>query len=256
MHLPYVLVSCAKAETADSVIRLLIGQVRFVQFRRNPPIGGCFQLKEGDVEYVCEMGDEGPSGEKPYVDLTKTAPQDAVLEILDHVTKDFPNLKGDDIEAEHPATAKDVPMYVMAKNFGKAMAKFAGSGFLRATAEQHAERMVECNACEFWDPKARLGLGKCAKCGCTGAKQWIASSECPIGKWGPVAAEKTVEATEEEREERLSVCRTCEFWNQAAFGGGGRCSKCGCSTQLKLKRASESCPIGKWGPIEHAEKID
>jgi hypothetical protein len=40
---------------------------------------------------------------------------------------------------------------------------------------------------------------------------------------------------------RQSVCQSCDLWNPA-----GRCRKCGCSTQAKLRMASEKCPLGKW----------
>ena len=81
----------------------------------------------------------------------------------------------------------------MAANFAGAMGAYAMDGFRHASKEQHAERLAICNACEFWDAKARLGAGKCLKCGCAGAKLWIASSECPIKKWGRV--EPAVPAT-------------------------------------------------------------
>lgn len=78
----------------------------------------------------------------------------------------------------------DPSLFQMAKNFGTAMLDSAKTGFKKVTPEQHAERMLICNACEFWDGKARMGMGKCLKCGCTGAKQWLTSSTCPINLWG------------------------------------------------------------------------
>jgi hypothetical protein len=45
---------------------------------------------------------------------------------------------------------------------------------------------------------------------------------------------------------RIEACMGCEFWDAAAFRGTGRCKKCGCSTQAKLRMATEKCPIGKW----------
>ena len=87
----------------------------------------------------------------------------------------------------------------MAGSFASAMKDFAGSGFLRVTEEQHAARMDICNGCEFWEQGARFGMGKCLKCGCTGAKQWIATSVCPINKWGAISKEE-VEASLKEKE--------------------------------------------------------
>jgi hypothetical protein len=51
-------------------------------------------------------------------------------------------------------------------------------------------------------------------------------------------------------QERLDICKGCEFWDKEALAGTGRCKKCGCSTQAKLRLAHEKCPIDKWGPID------
>lgn len=45
---------------------------------------------------------------------------------------------------------------------------------------------------------------------------------------------------------RLDICKGCEFWDAAGMLGTGRCTKCGCSTQAKLRMATEKCPIDKW----------
>jgi hypothetical protein len=55
---------------------------------------------------------------------------------------------------------------------------------------------------------------------------------------------------EDKLQERLDICKGCEFWDKEALGGTGRCRKCGCSTQAKLRLAHEKCPIDKWGPID------
>jgi hypothetical protein len=57
-------------------------------------------------------------------------------------------------------------------------------------------------------------------------------------------------ATEDQLKKRLEICAGCEFWDKEALGGTGRCKKCGCSTQAKLRLAHEKCPIDKWGPID------
>jgi len=48
-------------------------------------------------------------------------------------------------------------------------------------------------------------------------------------------------------EERLRICKACEYWDDQARGGLGKCShaKCGC-TKLKHKFAAMACPVGKW----------
>jgi hypothetical protein len=45
---------------------------------------------------------------------------------------------------------------------------------------------------------------------------------------------------------RMATCKSCDLWDAAGMAGTGRCRKCGCSTQAKLRMASEKCPLGKW----------
>jgi hypothetical protein len=53
-------------------------------------------------------------------------------------------------------------------------------------------------------------------------------------------------------EERLSICRTCDFFNQTST----RCSKCGCFMEYKSLLLYVDCPIGKWGAINTDETGD
>ncbi len=47
---------------------------------------------------------------------------------------------------------------------------------------------------------------------------------------------------------REQICFSCKNWDKQAFGGSGKCKLCGCS-KLKLKFATEHCPMGKWDRI-------
>lgn len=53
-------------------------------------------------------------------------------------------------------------------------------------------------------------------------------------------------ASPEALADRLEVCRACELWDAQGFRGTGRCLRCGCSTQAKLRMATSKCPAGKW----------
>lgn len=53
-------------------------------------------------------------------------------------------------------------------------------------------------------------------------------------------------ADEDKLTARLDACKTCPEWDAAGMGGTGRCRKCGCSTQAKLRIDVEKCPLGKW----------
>lgn len=73
--------------------------------------------------------------------------------------------------------------FQMVGKFTKASYNWAKSGFKLADEAELARRTQICNKCKFWYPAARMGLGKCLKCGCSLAKLKLASEECPIGKW-------------------------------------------------------------------------
>ena len=47
---------------------------------------------------------------------------------------------------------------------------------------------------------------------------------------------------------RKKICRKCEFWK------AGKCKKCGCSTDFKMRMATERCPIGKWESVDISDK--
>jgi hypothetical protein len=63
------------------------------------------------------------------------------------------------------------------------------------------------------------------------------------GSWAKGGFQVADEAT---LASRMAICKGCEFWDQSGFVGTGRCQKCGCSTQAKLRMATSKCPEGKW----------
>jgi hypothetical protein len=73
----------------------------------------------------------------------------------------------------------------LATNFAGAMVRWVKVGLPVVTAEQHAQRMAVCNACEHWDGASRLGLGTCKApgCGCSQFKHWLATERCVKNKW-------------------------------------------------------------------------
>lgn len=52
-------------------------------------------------------------------------------------------------------------------------------------------------------------------------------------------------ATNVQREARLAICRTCEYYRDE------RCGVCGCFVAVKASWADQSCPLNppKWGPV-------
>lgn len=74
--------------------------------------------------------------------------------------------------------------------------------------------------------------------------QQIASATQSLGKWISHGF-KTV--PDEVQAARLQLCHACEHYEPRAFGGMGRCLKCGCSS-VKAALPWEKCPLDKWGP--------
>lgn len=58
---------------------------------------------------------------------------------------------------------------------------------------------------------------------------------------GVVKGEPTI-APPKVVEERMSICRACEFFNHDTK----RCTRCKCKMVIKTESAALSCPIGKW----------
>lgn len=80
----------------------------------------------------------------------------------------------------------------MAKSLTSSVTGWAKAGFATASAEDLDARLAICNGCEFWEESGFAGTGKCKQCGCsTQAKLRMATSKCPIDKWGPVDVVKT-----------------------------------------------------------------
>lgn len=52
--------------------------------------------------------------------------------------------------------------------------------------------------------------------------------------------------TDEIRERRLEICRTCEFFVSITQ----QCKKCGCIMPAKASLPNASCPVHYWGPEE------
>lgn len=78
---------------------------------------------------------------------------------------------------------KTLTIGAMLKGFAEESAKFAKSGFKMTTEAEFHRRLEICRGCSFWDEKARGGLGKCRKCGCTKMKHWFSTSHCPMRLW-------------------------------------------------------------------------
>jgi len=52
--------------------------------------------------------------------------------------------------------------------------------------------------------------------------------------------------TQEQYNARLEKCKACPSWDSTGFNNTGLCKECGCSTVIKLKLTTTSCPLRKW----------
>ncbi|HVU37306.1 MAG TPA: hypothetical protein VHC95_03160 [Opitutales bacterium] len=80
---------------------------------------------------------------------------------------------------------KEPTLAEMTANFTKAMTGWVAAGFKVVERGIFEKRHAICKSCEFWLPDARLGTGKCRRCGCSIYKLWMATSKCPLTppKW-------------------------------------------------------------------------
>jgi hypothetical protein len=105
----------------------------------------------------------------------------------DYVELDLAGL--DELHEKFPVPSTTTPaeptLAEMTANFTKALGHWAAAGFKIVERSIFEERHAICKSCEFWLPDARLGTGKCQKCGCTIYKLWMATSICPLTppKW-------------------------------------------------------------------------
>lgn len=69
------------------------------------------------------------------------------------------------------------------RNFSAAVAQISASGFELVEREERKRRGAICAECEFWRKDGNIGLGECAKCGCSKYKRLFAAQSCPLKKW-------------------------------------------------------------------------
>jgi hypothetical protein len=73
-----------------------------------------------------------------------------------------------------------------ALTLGKAVYDSVKSGSFKVSEETFQARKAICLSCEYYDPSAFMGTGRCRVCGCGVAKLQMPHQECPKGKWGKV----------------------------------------------------------------------
>ena len=59
-------------------------------------------------------------------------------------------------------------------------------------------------------------------------------------------AKQGFNVSQEAYQKRMDICKGCEFWDDSAMVGYGKCLKCGCG-RGKHWLPHEKCPIGKLG---------
>lgn len=105
-------------------------------------------------------------------------------------------------QAAQPRHARLIPpepnAAEMAVNLATAAAAWAAAGFPVVPQAEYDARSVACAPCQYWDGRARLGLGKCKApgCGCTKLKRWLATEKCkhPEGSRWPASGSVPADA--------------------------------------------------------------
>lgn len=77
------------------------------------------------------------------------------------------------------------PAALKLRNLKTAMKRWQASGFEMTPGRERKIRSAICSMCPHWNGLGNLGLGECRApgCGCTRAKVWLATEECPLKKW-------------------------------------------------------------------------
>lgn len=68
-------------------------------------------------------------------------------------------------------------------------------------------------------------------------------SETVTSSYGDLSRGKSVFVSESVSSQRMSICKSCEDFNNKT----SQCRRCGCFMSAKTKLKHGSCPIGKWG---------
>ena len=82
-------------------------------------------------------------------------------------------------------------VFALAKKFTEEMVKWSKSGFDVVSKEVLQYRYDICQGniekaidpCQYWGGGRMFGYGKCGKCGCSALALYVATKECPAGKW-------------------------------------------------------------------------
>lgn len=82
-------------------------------------------------------------------------------------------------QTDHHQTPPIPTLAGLAHNFTAAMSAWSKAGFEIVEREEYERRHATCLTCEFWQPDAMLGIGKCRKCGCSKIKLWLKGVKCP-----------------------------------------------------------------------------
>jgi len=78
-----------------------------------------------------------------------------------------------------PQPRSGLSLQQKAARLAHALRKWRAAGAPLVEREVYRSRLAACQRCEHYHAEGNLGLGECAVCGCTRAKLWLATAECP-----------------------------------------------------------------------------
>ena len=159
---------------------------------------------------------------------------------------------------------KIIMYFITLKNRSKNSQKWIQSGFKKIKPESllkywsdkmKTDEKINTFICDIWDQYNLLkDVKETNKLKTQPLSATLPTAPPPLGEkvktftksvidWGKNGLPIT---SKDDFEKRLNICKSCEFWDKTSFNNTGKCNKCGCSTQMKLKMDTAKCPIGKW----------
>ena len=85
-----------------------------------------------------------------------------------------------------PVAPESPPIITKVHRLADELGRWRAAGMPVAARAVRIARRSICEApCKYWSAHGNLGMGECRApgCGCTRAKRWLATAECPLGLW-------------------------------------------------------------------------
>ncbi|WP_165072141.1 hypothetical protein [Paludisphaera rhizosphaerae] len=130
------------------------------------PVAGACVGQTAETSFACGMAERGLESDRNWIRHASGEAETQPAEVL-----------------EAPSSAPEFPTLIdQVVGLVGTLVSWARSGFSLAPGIERRRRLTICLACPLLDRPS----GRCTACGClTAVKPWLASADCPQGRWGP-----------------------------------------------------------------------